>query len=102
MPAKIALYRILQEALNNIHCHSGTDEAYVDLWADEQYVHVKVVDLGDGFTPPPLEGPFANEAHRHIGLRGMRDRVNLVGGSLELASAPGRGTMIHVKVPIEG
>ena len=58
-----------------------------------------VIDKGKGFEPPPLDGPLATEREEHIGLRGMRDRVALLGGLFSLASSPGEGTRILVKVP---
>lgn len=101
-PVKIALYRILQEALSNARRHAGVDEHFVHLWSHREHIHLEVIDYGQGFQPPPLDGPYATEAVQHIGLRGMRDRVHLVNGALWVASAPGKGTTVHVKVPIDG
>lgn len=99
-PVKIALYRILQEALSNAHQHAQVTDIFVRLWSDEEQIHIKVIDFGKGFTPPVLNGPTATEAAQHIGLRGMRERVSLVGGTLKLESALGEGTRIEVSVPI--
>ena len=99
LPVKIALYRILQEALSNSHRHAYVKEQLVQLWSEEGFVWVQVTDHGVGFNPPPLSGPTATEREEHIGLRGMRDRVGLVGGTFELWSEPGQGTRILVKVP---
>lgn len=101
LPIKIALYRILQEALSNTHRHAGVDHIWVKLWGEQQHIILKVFDYGHGFTPPPLDGPDATEQHEHIGLRGMRDRVALVNGTFELESRPGEGTKILVKVPLD-
>lgn len=100
VPVKIALYRILQEALSNAHRHANVNEHFVRIWLDEEQIYMEVIDYGQGFTPPALEGPTATEAAQHIGLRGMRERVHLVGGVMQLESAPGEGTRIHVSVPI--
>nr|WP_290666852.1 sensor histidine kinase [Ardenticatena sp.] len=102
LPVKIALYRILQEALSNSYRHAGVKEHWVTLWAEDDWVCMEVVDRGRGFEPPPLEGPGATEREEHIGLRGMRDRVALLGGIFELYSKPGEGTRIKVKVPSNG
>ena len=96
---KIALYRILQEALSNVSRHAGVDECFVQLWAHRDSIYLEVWDHGKGFAPPPLVGPQATEASQHIGLRGMRERVHLVGGELRVESAPNKGTKIHVRVP---
>jgi signal transduction histidine kinase len=101
LPVKIALYRILQEALSNVYRHAGVKNVHVRLSAQGSAVRLEVLDQGRGFTPPPLVGPQATERAEHIGLRGMRERVALVGGTLTLASAPGQGTRIVVEVPAD-
>jgi signal transduction histidine kinase len=100
LPVKIALYRILQEALSNAHRHAGTDLQWVHVWSEDSLICLEVEDRGKGFTPPLLEGPEATERVEHIGLRGMRDRVALLGGTFHLISHPGQGTRITVKVPV--
>lgn len=99
LPVKIALYRILQEALSNAYRHAKTDRQWVRLWQEEDLICLEVQDRGKGFEPPPLDGPLATERVEHIGLRGMRDRVALLGGTFQLTSRPGSGTCITVKVP---
>lgn len=98
-PVKIALYRILQEALSNGVRHAQVKEHFVNLWAEAGYLYMEVIDYGPGFEPPSLTGPTATERTEHIGLRGMRDRAELVGGDFELVSHPGQGTRIKVRVP---
>jgi signal transduction histidine kinase len=99
LPVKIALYRIVQEALSNSYRHAEVREQRVRLWCEGETLCLEVSDRGVGFDPPPLDGPGATEREEHIGLRGMRDRVALVGGSFELRSQPGQGTRITVRVP---
>ena len=99
LSAKIALYSILQEALSNVYRHSGVGDARVRLSAEGDRVRLEVEDNGRGFTPPPLAGPEATEREEHIGLRGMRERVSLVGGTFTVESRPGAGTRIIVEVP---
>lgn len=99
LPVKIALYRVLQEALSNGYRHAGVDRHEVHARARNGWVELEVVDHGRGFDPPPLEGPGATERQEHIGLRGMRERVHLVGGQLQVLSRPGHGTRVIVKAP---
>lgn len=99
LPSKIALYRILQEALSNGFRHAGVDRQWVKLWSEGNMICLEVIDEGKGFDPPPLEGPTATEQEAHIGLRGMRDRVALLDGTFQLTSSPGKGTQILVKIP---
>jgi signal transduction histidine kinase len=96
---KIALYRILQEALSNIRRHAGAPDASVRLWAADDLVHIEIEDQGRGFEPPPLVGPDATEREMHIGLRGMRERASLVNGELRVESKLGAGTRVRVQVP---
>lgn len=99
LPVKIALYRITQEALANVYRHAGVKEAVVHLSARRDKVCLEVSDNGCGFAPPALAGPHATERAEHIGLRGMRERMSLVGGTFQVESAPGSGTRIRVEVP---
>ncbi len=100
LPIKIALYRILQEALSNIHRHAGVNAATARVWATKDRFCLEVMDQGRGFQPPPLSGPEATERHEHIGLRGMRERAALVNGELFVESRPGAGTRVRVEIPL--
>ena len=107
LPVKIALYRILQEALSNSYRHAGVEQHWVRLWGDLDKIYLEVKDEGRGFEPQMVEKP-ADQAQdqatrhsreEHIGLRGMRERVALLGGTFTLTSQPGAGTQIMVEVP---
>ncbi len=100
LPGKITLYRICQEALSNAYRHAQAQQQRVKLHIAPNQIRLTVQDDGIGFQPPPLRGPQATEREEHIGLRGMRDRVDLIGGTFELDSKPGEGTRITVKIPI--
>jgi signal transduction histidine kinase len=101
MPVRIALYRFCQEALSNAYRHAQADKQWIRLDKTDGHIVLEVGDDGKGFNPPPLSGPEATEQEEHIGLRGMRDRIALVGGQFELFSEPGKGTRIVVKVPVD-
>ena len=100
LPVKIALYRICQEALSNAHRHADTRQQHVRLCREASHIVLEIRDEGRGFVPPPLTGLEATEREEHIGLRGMRDRIGLVGGQFELETAPGKGATIRVRAPI--
>ncbi len=100
LPVKIALCRVLQESLSNIRRHAGVEKASVELRMEKRHLILEVSDQGRGFEPPPLDGPLATEKQEHIGLRGMRERAELVGGKLAVESHPGAGTRIRVEIPI--
>lgn len=99
LPVKIALCRILQEALSNVHRHAGVKTATVSLWEEGGHFSLEIADRGRGFELPPLSGPQATERHEHVGLRGMRERAALVGGELFVESRPGAGTRVRVEIP---
>lgn len=100
VPVKIALYRILQEALSNAYRHAGVNEVFVRVRIERSRLELRVIDFGKGFTPPELLGPKATEQAQHIGLRGMRERVQLIGGIFDVKSTPGEGTTVYVTVPL--
>ncbi|HID51145.1 MAG TPA: sensor histidine kinase [Anaerolineae bacterium] len=101
LPVKIALYRICQEALSNAFRHGRTRQQWVSLTRENNWIRLEVQDKGQGFQPPPLAGDNATEREEHIGLRGMRDRVGLIGGQFRLDSAPGKGTRVIVRTPCD-
>jgi two-component system, NarL family, sensor kinase len=90
---EIALYRIAQEALQNVVKHSGAAAASVVLRCDPGLVSLQIADDGAGFD---LE---AVGDRNGFGLNGMAERAELVGGHLDVHSRPGRGTTIEARVP---
>jgi len=93
-----ALYRIVQEGLTNVVQHAGANRVSLLLEAREGAVVVIVEDDGHGFEAERLmRGP----ADKHwLGLYGMRERAELLGGTLTIESAPGAGTTVFVQVPL--
>jgi signal transduction histidine kinase len=91
--AQLYLFRVAQEALNNVTRHSGTDAARVTLRQADGGVLLAVHDDGVGFDPAHPR------AHRSLGLVSMRERMRLVSGTLDIESAPGRGTTLVAWVP---
>lgn len=93
--AKIHLYRILQELLGNTLKHAQAQQVSVQLLEDEGNLMITVEDDGKGFHPP------ANGHCDGIGLANVRTRVEVLRGTLHLESAPGRGTFVHISVPMD-
>ncbi len=92
----LCLFRVAQEALNNVARHAGAREASVNLRQMDGGLRLAVRDDGVGFDPAiPGKG-------RRLGLASMRERVRLVNGTLDIESAPGRGTAIVAWIPAEG
>ncbi len=94
---EIALYRVLQEALNNVVKHAHATSVSIDIVHQSNLLVCKVQDDGIGFNPA-----LAQKAGRRtgLGLTSMRERVNSVGGTLDFDSSSGRGTSIVIRVPI--
>jgi two-component system sensor histidine kinase UhpB len=88
------LYRIAQEALNNIAKHARADHVEIILDRRADHVSLVVEDNGVGFDPVATGGPG-----RGFGLLGMQERAAMVGATLEIESAVGEGTTILVRMP---
>lgn len=88
---EIALYRITQEALTNARKHGGAHHVQVQIQAYDRYVRLTVDDDGRGFDPDTQTDGF--------GLHSMREHAQLLGGTLQIKSTPGRGTQITVDFP---
>ncbi len=91
-----ALFRVAQEALNNVCRHAGVKEVKVDLHYRPDEVAIQICDQGTGFNPSEQFRP-----PRGWGLAGMRERVESLSGKLTLKSAPGKGTTVEVVIPLK-
>jgi len=96
---KITFYRILQEALNNAARHGAASEVAVRLREGPAGITMEVRDNGRGFEPDEVRRPTPGNPQARYGLFGMRDRAQLLGGSLEVWSRPGVGSLITVFLP---
>ena len=92
---ELGAFRIIQEAVSNITRHASAHAARVDLHYDEDALWIHVADDGIGFEARPGTGAGGVQ----LGLVGMRERANLLGGRLVVSSAPGRGTAIEARLP---
>ena len=90
-----ALFRIAQEALQNITKHAGAEHARLALYPQEEKAWLVVSDDGVGFDTAPGSG-----RREGFGLAGMHERATLIGAQLFVASRPGDGTTIKVSVPL--
>jgi PAS domain S-box-containing protein len=91
---KIVIYRVLQEALNNIAKHSKTNEVFLYLRKTTQAIELMVRDSGQGFDPSEVQSRIGTG--RGLGLESMRERAQLSGGSFSIESSKGTGTIIRV------
>ena len=96
--AKIATFRIVQEALNNVIRHAEARHSKIALDFADEGVHVTVSDDGSGFDLDRLHRNRSS-ARPPLGLAGMQERAALLGGAVTVHSSPGAGTMIEAYVP---
>jgi len=93
----VALFRIVQEAINNAHRHADPRHVWIRLDKDDGLVRVVVRDDGHGFDVASAFGP--NGASNSVGLLGMQERVAILNGTMEIHSARD-GTEVLVQVPV--
>jgi signal transduction histidine kinase len=96
---EITLFRIIQEAVVNIARHAGADNVFVIFKIGKNSVNVDIEDDGAGF-----DVQYAlkrSEDARGLGILGMKERVNLIGGNVKICSEPERGTRISLKIPLK-
>jgi PAS domain S-box-containing protein len=92
----VAVYRAIQESLTNVARHSGAKSAWVVVALEDGALQVEVEDDGRGISPEDLAKA------RSLGLKGMRERITFLGGSLDIARAPRGGTRLRLTVPLRG
>jgi len=96
--AELTLFRIVQEALRNIAKHAQASKAEVKLEFNKKKIRLTISDDGIGFEPPESLGDLLHSGK--LGLAGIRERVQLLSGSLKLKSESGKGTILAVIAPI--
>ncbi len=94
--AEVVLYRVVQESLSNVVRHAKATSVHVDIQRDKDTVQVRIKDNGYGFNiEETLKSP-----NRGLGLRGMQERMALIGGTLQLLSTPNEGTEVCIEAVI--
>ncbi len=90
------VFRVVQEALTNVHRYSGSSCAEIKLWHERSTLLIEIRDRGCGF--PPAADPL-ERAKLGVGISGMRERVEQLDGEFEVNSIPGKGTTVRVALP---
>ena len=94
---ELGVFRIAQEALRNVERHARAAHVTVTIAFAQGGLRIEVLDDGVGFVPPPRGLAGSSQ----LGLLGMQERAELLGGQLEVRSSPGRGTSVTLSVPLE-
>jgi signal transduction histidine kinase len=92
-----AFYRIVQEALNNIAKHAQANRVEISLVKRDSRIYASIHDNGKGFDLDKVLHPGSPESG--FGIIGMKERVSLLGGQIDIQSRPGFGTLIHIEIP---
>ncbi|MBI4928416.1 MAG: hypothetical protein HY835_11660 [Anaerolineae bacterium] len=95
---ELALYRMAQEAFNNVARHAQASRASLKIAFTIQAVTLQVSDNGKGFDVPKSPAEFAPSGH--YGLLGLYERAELIGAALEIRSTPGKGTQLNISLPV--
>lgn len=98
LPTKIVVYRVIQEALSNSYRHAPGSSRHVEASCPETSLELSVSDSGPGFDP---DTPVDDADRSHIGVRGMRERVEMLGGVLSISSSRADGTKVTVRIPLD-
>ena len=93
---EVHLFRIAQEALNNIKRHSNATEATIFLEFCDEHLKMTIQDNGKGFIPPKKISSLAT--YDKLGLIGIRERSDFIGGKFRIVSSPGKGTTLSLEV----
>lgn len=94
-----SLYLLVREALTNVQKHAHATEVTILMHADEAQICIIIADNGVGFQVQPEDIVITNERQTGFGIVGMRERVSLLAGHLNLESAPGGGTRVEIRIP---
>jgi signal transduction histidine kinase len=95
---ELSIFRVVQECLTNIHRHAGSPTAEIRILQDEACLRVEIEDTGKG-VPFEKESAFGALGHTGVGLRGMRERLRQLGGTLQVQSN-GHGTRVTAILPV--
>jgi signal transduction histidine kinase len=93
---RTVLFRIAQEALTNVARHAMASQVAVDIQSHNGTIHMEITDDGQGFE---VDGTACANKRDRLGLLGMRERVEMIGGTFCLESAPGQPTTVRVEIP---
>jgi PAS domain S-box-containing protein len=95
---ELALFRVVQESLGNIHRHAGASTARIRLACDAEQVTLEVTDQGHGMSAETMRAIEAGRGSAGVGIAGMQERLRLLGGRLEIKSGE-QGTLVRAIIP---
>jgi signal transduction histidine kinase len=96
---EVGLFRVTQEALRNIEYHASPTRVWVTLIFGQKEAKIKILDNGSGFMVPESLDELSSE--KHLGILGMIEQAEQLGGRLDINSVSGKGTTVTVRIPLE-
>jgi two-component system sensor histidine kinase DegS len=94
------IFRMVQEALSNVKKHAEASSVDIELNLSDRRITLDITDDGRGFAVDELAARKFDRLKGGFGIQGIRERLELIGGSLTIRSAPGKGTSLHIDIPI--
>ena len=98
--AEVAIFRVLQESLTNVHRYSGSPKAAVRLHSTADMIRIEIQDFGKGMESSNTSVTNESVGRFGVGIQGMTERIRQLGGRLVITSVPRRGTLVVAKIPI--
>ena len=98
--AEVAIFRVLQESLTNVHRYSNTMKARVSIHTTDREIRVEIEDFGLGIEPARSKSARKGVQRLGVGIQGMTERIRQLGGRLEITSKPNRGTLVSATIPL--
>ena len=100
--AEVAIFRVLQESLTNVHRYANTPRARLRIRTTEDDIRVEIEDYGKGIQATKSKSAQESVERLGVGIQGMTERIRQLGGSLKITSGPKRGTLVTVIIPFGG
>jgi len=100
--AEVAIFRVLQESLTNVHRYANTPRARLRIRTTEDDIKVEIEDYGKGIQATKSKSAQESVERLGVGIQGMTERIRQLGGRLEITSGPKRGTLVTATIPLGG
>jgi len=97
---EVALFRVIQESLTNVHRYSGSPNAHVKVKVSAEKIELQISDYGKGMHRDVLNSTTGKIAPLGVGIQGMKERIRQLGGTLEITSRPNQGTKVTAKLTL--
>jgi two-component system, NarL family, sensor kinase len=98
--AEVAVFRVLQESLTNVHRYADSAKACIRMKATADAIKLEIEDFGKGMTISKSNARNTPELRLGVGIQGMTERLRQLGGKLEITSSPNRGTLVAATIPL--